>query len=148
MVELTRQPIRAISLWAGPGETGTPFDTNFRINESAVRAIGQQLAVVGDQLYQEWTSRQVNRHPTLLHLLGPAQALTRAIHRDINSQMWDFKGLSATAKAWIAGTMSGQRILESPNWVSSCKGTGWTRGAVVAVAVVALCCTLWIEWNA
>uniref|UniRef100_A0A4W6FFZ2 Uncharacterized protein n=1 Tax=Lates calcarifer TaxID=8187 RepID=A0A4W6FFZ2_LATCA len=79
MVEQTRQPSHVVSLQAGPGEvdTGTLFDVNLR----TARAIARQLAVIGDQLDQEWSSRQPHRLPTPLHMLRPARALTRTIYR-------------------------------------------------------------------
>uniref|UniRef100_UPI0037E82983 bcl-2-interacting killer n=1 Tax=Semicossyphus pulcher TaxID=241346 RepID=UPI0037E82983 len=155
MVEQTRQPSRVVSLQAGPGEvgTGTLFDVNLRINDRAVRAVGRQLAVIGDQLDREWASRRPNWLPAPLHMLGPAQALTRTIYRDIHSQLWGFQGLSAAVKAWIASTVPGQGILRADAWVSSLKPvtcTGWTRGAWVTVALVAavtLFGALWVEWK-
>lgn len=157
MVEQTRRPSRVISLQAGPGGMGTPFDVNFRIDDRAARAFGRQLAVIGDQFYQERTSRQPNWRPTALHILRPAQALTRTIYRDIHNQIRDFQGLSAAVKAWIDSTASGQRIFIAEAWaawVSSFKPitcTDWTRGTLVTVALVAtvtLCSALWMEWKA
>uniref|UniRef100_A0A3Q3GBC2 Uncharacterized protein n=1 Tax=Labrus bergylta TaxID=56723 RepID=A0A3Q3GBC2_9LABR len=77
MVELTRQPSRVVSLQAGPGEVGAgiQFDMNRRYT------IGRQLAIIGDQLDQEWASRRPNWQPAPLHILRPAQALTRMIYR-------------------------------------------------------------------
>ncbi|KAM6961585.1 bcl-2-interacting killer [Tautogolabrus adspersus] len=155
MVEQTRQPRRVVSLQAGPGEvwTGTQFDVNRRANDRAVRAIGRQLAVIGDQLDQEWASRRPNWLPAPLHILRPAQALTRTIYRDIHSQLLGFQGLSAAVKAWIASTVPGQGILRADAWVSSLKPvtcTGWTRGALLSVALVAtvtMCGALWVEWR-
>ncbi|XP_056224224.1 bcl-2-interacting killer [Seriola aureovittata] len=159
MVEQTRQPSRVVSLQAGPGEVdaGTLFDINLRINDRTARAFARQLAVIGDQLDREWTSRQPNWLPTPLHMLRPAQALTRTIYRDIHSQFWGFQGLSAAVKAWIASTAPGQGILRAEAWtawvsnfkVKTC--TGWTRGALVTVALVAaltLFGALWKEWKA
>lgn len=157
MVEQTRRPSRVISLQAGPGGVGTPFDVNFRIDDRAARAFGRQLAVIGDQFNQEWTSRHHNWRPTALHMLRPAQALTRTIYRDIHNQIRDLQGLSAAVKAWIDSTASGQRIFRTEawaTWVSSFKPvtcTDWTRGALVTmalVAVVTLCSALWVERNA
>lgn len=150
MVEITRQPIRTISLQAGPGVAGSPYDTIFRMNDRAVRAIGQQLAAVGDQLHQEWTNRQSQRQSTLLHMLGPAQAPIGEILRDIKRQMGEAKCLSATVKAWFLGTMTGQRVFETPNSISfnSVRRTDWTKGAVVTVALVVLCSALWVDWKA
>lgn len=154
MVEQTRRPSRVISLQAGPGGVGTPFDLNFRIDDQAARAFGRQLAVMGDQFDQEWTSRQPNWRPTALHILRPAQALTRTIYRDIHNQIRDFQGLSAAVKAWIDSTASGQRIFRTEawsTWVSSFKPvtrTDWTRGVLVTMALVAavtLCSALWVE---
>ncbi|XP_065807555.1 bcl-2-interacting killer [Labrus bergylta] len=153
MVELTRQPSRVVSLQAGPGEVGAgiQFDVNRRANGRAVRAIGRQLAIIGDQLDQEWASRRPNWQPAPLHILRPAQALTRMIYRDIHSQLLGFQGLSAAVKAWIAGTVPGQGILRADAWVSSLKPvtcTGWTRGGLVMVALVATVTmfgALWVE---
>ncbi|XP_035529660.1 bcl-2-interacting killer isoform X2 [Morone saxatilis] len=159
MVEQTRQPSRVVSLQAGPGEVdiGTLFDMNLRINDRAARAFGRQLAVIGDQLDQEWANRQPNWLPTPLHMLRPAQALTRTIYRDFHSQLWGLQGLSAAVKAWIASTAPGQGILRADTWatwVSNFKPVtcaGWTRGALVTVALVAAVTifgALWMEWKA
>lgn len=159
MVEQTRQLSLVVSLQAGPGEvdTGTQFDVNLRINDRAARACGRQLAVIGDQLDREWASRRRDWPPTPLHMLRPAQALTRTIYRDIQSQLWSFQGLSAAVKAWIASTAPGQGILRADAWaawVSHFKPvtcTGWTRGALVTVALVAavtIFSALWEEWKA
>ncbi|KAM9334759.1 bcl-2-interacting killer [Symphorus nematophorus] len=161
MVEQTRQPSRVISLQAGPGEvdTGTLFDVNLRINDRAARSVGRQLAAIGDQLDREWASREPNWLPTPLHMLRPAQALTRTIYRDIHSQLWGLQGLqglSAAVKAWIASTAPGQGIFRADAWaawVSNFKAvtcTGWTRGALVTVALVAavtIFSALWMEWK-
>ncbi|XP_070710224.1 bcl-2-interacting killer [Pempheris klunzingeri] len=159
MVEQTRQPSRVVSLQAGPGEvdTGTLFDVNLRINERAARAFGRQLAAIGDQLAWEWASRQQNWLPTPLHMLRPAQALTRTIYRDVRSQIWGLQGLSAAVKAWMASTAPGQGILRADTWAAwvsnlkPVKCTGWTRGALVTVALVAAVTifgALWMEWKA
>ncbi|KAK9525768.1 hypothetical protein VZT92_016450 [Zoarces viviparus] len=159
MVEQTRQPSRVVHPQAGPGDvdTDTLFDVNLRINDRAARAFGHQLAVIGDQLDREWTGRPPNWLPTPLHMLRPAQALTRTIYRDIHSRLWGFQGLSAAVKAWIASTAPGQGILRADAWaawVSSLKPvtcTGWTRGALVTAALVAAVTifgALWVEWKA
>lgn len=159
MVEQSRQPSRVVSPQAGSGEvdTNTLFDVNLRINDRAARAFGRQLAVIGDQLDQEWASRQPNWLPIPLHVLRPAQALTRTIYRDIHSQLWGFQGLSAAVKAWVASSVPGQGILRVDAWgawVPNLKPvtcTGWTRGALVAVALVAavtIFSALWVEWKA
>ncbi|XP_070848199.1 bcl-2-interacting killer [Chaetodon trifascialis] len=159
MVEQTRRPSRVVSLQAGPGEvdTGTLFEVNLRINNRAARAFGRQLAGIGDQLDREWASRQTSWLPTPLHMLRPAQALTWTIYRDIHSQLWGFQGLSAAVKAWIASTAPGQGTLRADGWaawVSSLRAvtcTGWTRGALVTVALVAavtVFSALWVEWKA
>ncbi|XP_040886529.1 bcl-2-interacting killer [Toxotes jaculatrix] len=159
MVEQTRRPSRVVSLQAGPGDVdpGTLFDVNLRVSDRRARAIARQLAAVGDQLDWEWTSRQPNRLPTLLHMLRPAQALTRTIYRDMHSQLWAFQGLSAAVKDWVVSTAPGQAILRPDAltaWVSSFKPitcTGWTRGALVTVALVAavsLFGALWMQWKA
>lgn len=54
---------------------------SYRVTDRAARAIGRQLAVIGDQLDHEWGSRRPNWLPTPLHMLRPAQALTRTIYR-------------------------------------------------------------------
>lgn len=157
MVEQTRQPSRVVSLQAGPGEVdaGSLFDENLRIRDRAARAVGRQLAVIGDQLDREWTSRLPNMPLTPLHLLRPAQALTRNIYRDIHSQLWSFQGLSAAVKAWIASSAPGQGILRAEAltaWVSTLKPvtcTGWTRLVTVAlVAAVTVLGALWMEQDA
>ncbi|AWO98143.1 BCL2-interacting killer (Apoptosis-inducing) [Scophthalmus maximus] len=83
MVEQTRQPRRVVSLQAGPGEvdTGALYDVNLRISDRTVRAFARQLAAIGDQLDREWTGRRASRLPTPLHMLRPAQALTRTMYR-------------------------------------------------------------------
>ncbi|XP_042366878.1 bcl-2-interacting killer [Plectropomus leopardus] len=157
MVEQTRQPSRAVSLQAGPGEvdSDTLFDVNLRVNDRAARTFGRHLAVIGDQLDREWTSRQRHRLPTPLHMLRPAQALTRTIYRDIHTQLLGFQGLSAAVKAWITSTAPGQGILRAEAWAAwvpnlkpvTC--TGWTRRALVAlVAAVTIFGALWVEWRA
>ncbi|XP_038594997.1 bcl-2-interacting killer isoform X1 [Micropterus salmoides] len=170
MVEQSRQLSRVVSPQAGSGEvdTNTLFDVNLRINDRAARAFGRQLAVIGDQLDREWASRQPNWLPIPLHVLRLAQALTRTIYRDIHSQLWGFQGLSAAVKAWVASSVPGQGILRVDAWgawvtllhllygimVSNLKPvtcTGWTRGALVAVALVAavtIFSALWVEWKA
>lgn len=159
MVEQTRQPSRVVSLQAGPGEvdTGNLLDMNLRTRDRAARVVGRQLAVIGDQLDREWISRLPNMRLTPLHLLRPAQALTRNIYRDIHSQFWGVQGLSAAVKDWIVSTAPGQGILRAEAftaWVSSLKPltcTGWTRGALVAVALMAAATilgALWMEQKA
>lgn len=54
---------------------------SFRVNNGAARAIGRQLAAIGDTLDREWASRDPNWPPSPLHMLRPAQALTRTIYR-------------------------------------------------------------------
>lgn len=154
MVEQTRQPSRVVTLQAGPGEVNVLFDVNLRNNDRATRAVGRQLAIIGDQLDQEWASMQHNWLPTPLHVLRPAQALTRTIYRGIHSQLWGFQGLSGAVKAWIASTAPGEGILRADAWVSNFKAvtcTGWTRGALVTVALVAAVTifgALWVERKA
>ncbi|KAK2859046.1 hypothetical protein Q5P01_003666 [Channa striata] len=158
MVEQTREQSRVVSLQAGPGEvdTGPLLDVNVRISNRAARAVARQLAVIGDQLNQEWSSRQPQRLPTPLHMLRPAQALTRSIYRDIHSHLWGFQGLSAAIKAWTVGTVPGKGFLRAEAWaawVSHFKAvpcTGWTGGALVTVALVAavtILSALWMEWK-
>ncbi|CAJ1054793.1 bcl-2-interacting killer [Xyrichtys novacula] len=155
MVEQTRQQSRMVSLQAGPGEVGTStlFVGNSRINRRAVRAVGRQLAMIGDQLDQEWASRHPDWPLAPLHILRPAQALTRTIYRDIHSQMLGFKGLSAAVKAWLESTVPGLGILRADAWVSSLMPEscpGWTRGALVTVALVAavtILGALQMEWR-
>ncbi|XP_034719811.1 bcl-2-interacting killer isoform X1 [Etheostoma cragini] len=147
MVEQTREPSRVVSLQAGPGEvdTDTLFDVSLRINDQAARAIGQQLALIGDQMDREWTSRQLNWLPTPLDVIRPAQALTRTIYRDIHNQLWGFQGMSAAVKAWIESTAPGVSNLKPV----TC--TGWARGALVTVALLAavtILGALWVEWKA
>lgn len=153
MVEQTRQPSHVVSFQAGPGgvDTEALFDVSLRINNRAARAFGRQLAVIGDQLDREWASRPPNWLPTPLQILRPARELTRTIYRDIHSQLWGLQGLSAALKAWIVSTAPGQGILRADTWaawVSSLKPvtcTGWTRGALVTVALVAaVISALWV----
>ncbi|KAM7367197.1 hypothetical protein PAMP_015116 [Pampus punctatissimus] len=148
MVEQTRKPSRVVSCQAGPGEvdTGILSDVNLRINNGAARVIGHHLAVIGDQLDQEQVNRQLNW--SLLNVLRPAQALTWTIYRDIHSQLRGFQGLSAAVKAWIANTAPGQGILRSE--ASNFKA-GWTRRALVTVALLAVVTifgALWVEVKA
>ncbi|XP_067346442.1 bcl-2-interacting killer isoform X2 [Channa argus] len=159
MVEQTRAQSPVVSLQAGPGEvdTGPLLDVNLRISNRAARAVGRQLAVIGDQLDQEWPSRQPHWLATPLHMLRPAQALTRTIYRDIHSQVWGFQSLSAAVKAWTVSTAPAKGNLRAEAWaawVSKLKAvtcTGWTRGALVTVALVAavtILSALWMEWKA
>ncbi|XP_041833604.1 bcl-2-interacting killer [Melanotaenia boesemani] len=159
MVEQTRRPVHVVSLQAGPGEvdTGTVFDVNLRISARAARAFGHQLAVIGDQMDREWASRGPNGPLTPLHLLRPAQTLTQTIYRDIHRKLWGFQGLFGAVKAWIESTLPGQGIVRPgalPALVPSLKPvpcTGWTRGALVTVALVAAVSVfgaLWIERKA
>lgn len=151
MVEQTRRPSRAVSLQAGPGEVGTValFDMNFRIRDRVSREIGRQLAVLGDQLNREWAGRLSYRLPAPLHLLGPAQTLTRTI----SSQWWGAHGVSAAVKAWIESAAAGRRLLRAEtftSWMCGVKpAAGWTRAALVAlVAAVSVLGALWLEWKA
>ncbi|XP_071391560.1 bcl-2-interacting killer [Centroberyx affinis] len=157
MVEQTRQPSRVVSLQAGPGEADAPalFDVNFRINDRAARVIGHQLAVIGDRLDRDWASRRPNRLPTPLHMLRPAQALTRTIYRDIQNQSWGFQGLSAAVKAWLVAA-PGQGIVRAEAWaawvsnIQPVNCTGWTTGVLLTVALVAtvtVCTAIWTEWK-
>ncbi|KAK1906579.1 hypothetical protein KUDE01_008975 [Dissostichus eleginoides] len=155
MVEQTRQPRRVVSLQAGPGEGDTDvlLDVNLRINDRAARAFGCQLAAIGDQMDREWAGRRTPWLPPPLHMLRPAQALTRTIYRDIHRQLWGFQGLSAGVKAWIESTAPGQGILRADAWaawVSNLKPVacaGWTRalGTVALVAAVAIFTAMWKE---
>ncbi|KAF7644594.1 hypothetical protein LDENG_00219430 [Lucifuga dentata] len=152
MVEQRRQQNRVVSLQAGPGEVDAA--TLFRINDRAARTIGRQLAVIGDQLDRDRASRQPNWLPTPLHMLRPAQALTRTIYRDLQNQSWSLKGLSAAVKAWIAATVPGQGIYRAEAWAAWISNfetcTGWTGGLLVTVALVAtvtICTALWVEWK-
>ncbi|XP_068442461.1 bcl-2-interacting killer [Clinocottus analis] len=159
MVEQTRRPSHIVSLQAGPGEVDADalLDVNLRLNNRAARDFGRQLAVMGDQLDREWAGRRPNWLPNALHMLRPAQALTRSIYRDVRSQLWALQGPSAAVKAWIASTAPGHGILRADawaTWVSSLKPvacTGWTRGALVTVALVAAVTifgALWVEGKA
>ncbi|XP_033968184.1 bcl-2-interacting killer isoform X1 [Pseudochaenichthys georgianus] len=120
MVEQTRQPRRVVSLQAGLGEGDTDvlLDVNLRINDRAARAFGSQLAAIGDQMDQEWAGRRTPWLPPPLHMLRPAQALTRTIYRDIHRQLWGFQGLSAGVKAWIESTAPGQGIFRADAWAA------------------------------
>ncbi|XP_033989533.1 bcl-2-interacting killer [Trematomus bernacchii] len=155
MVEQTRQPRRVVSLQAGPGEGDTDvlLDVNLRINDRAVRAFGSQLAAIGDQMDREWAGRRTPWLPPPLHMLRPAQALTRTIYRDIHRQLWGLQGLSAGVKAWIESTAPGQGILRADAWaawVSNLKPVacaGWTRGALGTVALVAAVAIFTAMWK-
>ncbi|XP_035472478.1 bcl-2-interacting killer [Scophthalmus maximus] len=154
MVEQTRQPRRVVSLQAGPGEvdTGALYDVNLRISDRTVRAFARQLAAIGDQLDREWTGRRASRLPTPLHMLRPAQALTRTMYRDIHSQLWGIQGLSAALKAWFVSTAAGPGVLRAEAWTAWVSGfkpitcTDWTRGALVTVALVAAVTLLGAAW--
>ncbi|XP_047431556.1 bcl-2-interacting killer [Mugil cephalus] len=154
MVEQTRRSTRVVTFQAGPGEvdTGTQFDVNLRISDVAARAFGRQLAVIGDQLDREFSSRPPNQLPTPLQLLRPAQDLTRTIYRDIHSQLSGLQGLSDAVKAWIASAAPGQGILKAEALtalVSSFKPVtcpGWTRGALATAALVAAVTILGALW--
>ncbi|XP_035764621.1 bcl-2-interacting killer [Maylandia zebra] len=154
MVEQTRRPSRVIALQAGPSEVdpGT-----LRISDRVARACGRQLALIGDQLDREYASRMPNQLPTPLNLLRPAQALTRTIYRDIHNQLGTFRGLSAAMKTWLVSTAPGQGILRVEAltaWASNFNPvtcTGWNRGALVTVALVAMVTifsALWTEQKA
>uniref|UniRef100_A0A096MHS8 BCL2 interacting killer n=1 Tax=Poecilia formosa TaxID=48698 RepID=A0A096MHS8_POEFO len=142
MVEQTRHPSRAVTLQAGPGEMA---DGNLRcrIRDRAVRVVGRQLAEIGDLLDQERVRRDPNWPPTPLYLLGPARTLTRIICRDLHNQLWGFQSLLAPVKTWIVSATSGTGNLRAEakaTWVSSLKVVawpGWTRGALMAVALLA-----------
>lgn len=58
-----------------------PVCSSYRINDRAARTIGRQLAVIGDRLDWDRASRRPNWLRTPLHMLRPAQALTRTIYR-------------------------------------------------------------------
>ncbi|MED6257113.1 hypothetical protein ATANTOWER_011416 [Ataeniobius toweri] len=154
MVEQTTRPNRAVTLQAGPGEV---VDVNLRIRDRAARVIGRQLAVIGDHLDQDFARRDPNWPPTPLNLLRPARTLTRIIYRDLHSQLWGFQGLLAPVKAWIVSTTPGQGNLRAETitaWVSSFKAVtcpGWTRGALMTVALVTAASifgALWVEEKA
>lgn len=154
MVERSRRPSRAVTLQAGPGEA---VDVNLRIRDRAARVVGQQLAVIGDHLNQEWARRDPNWPPTPLCLLRPARTLTRIIYRDFQGQPWGFRSLLAPVKAWIVSTTPGQvnfRAETITAWVSSLKVVtcpGWTRGALMTVALLAAASILgglWLEEEA
>ncbi|KAM6895934.1 bcl-2-interacting killer [Xenentodon cancila] len=159
MVEQTRRQNHAVSLRAGPGEvdTGTLSDMNLRISDRAARACGRQLAIIGDQMVWERAQRDPTWQPIPLHLLRPAQTLRRTIYRDIQSQFWGFQSLFAAVKAWIVSTTPGQGILRTEAFtarVSHLKPVlcaGWTRGALMTVALVATVSmfgALWMEGKA
>ncbi|XP_072233729.1 bcl-2-interacting killer [Leuresthes tenuis] len=159
MVEQTRRPTHVVSIQAGPGEvdTGIPFDVNLRISNRAAQAFGRQLAVIGDQMDREWAIREPYWPLAPIHLLRPAQTLTRTIYRDIHSQLWGFQGLFTAVKAWIVSTSPWQGILRTESlttWVANVEPapcSGWTRGALVTVALVAAVSifgALWMEGEA
>ncbi|XP_076014990.1 bcl-2-interacting killer [Genypterus blacodes] len=158
MVEQIRLQNRVISFRAGPGEADAAIllNMNRRFNDRAARTIGRQLAVIGDRLDCERTSRQPTWLRTPLHMLRPAQALTRTIYRDLQNQFGGFQGLSAAVKAWIAATVPGQGIHRADTWAAWLSNlqpetcTGWTRGLLVTLALVAtvsVCTALWVEWK-
>ncbi|XP_075886192.1 bcl-2-interacting killer [Nelusetta ayraudi] len=145
MVEQTRQRIQVVSLQAGPGEVDTSilFGLNLRISDQAARAVGRQLAVIGDELEREWAGREPQWPPAPLHLLRPAHELTRIVYQDIHRQLWNIQGLSAAAKAWIASAAHGKGTIRADSWaamVSRCKPStcpGWTKGVLVTAALAA-----------
>ncbi|XP_034019816.1 uncharacterized protein LOC117504453 [Thalassophryne amazonica] len=133
---------------------GVYFNLHKKINQTVEQAVGRGLAVIGDRLDRDRATRHPNWLPTALHMLRPAQALTRTIFWDIENQLWGLRGSSAAVKSWIAAAVPGQGILRAEawlSWVSSCQPgscTGWTRGALVAlVAAVTICSALWVEWK-
>ncbi|XP_038150091.1 bcl-2-interacting killer [Cyprinodon tularosa] len=149
MVEQTRRPNRGVTLQAGPGEV---VDVTLRSRDRAVRVVGRQLALIGDHLDQEWARRDPNWPPSPLYLLRPAQTLARIIYRDLQSQLWGFQGLLAPVKAWIVSATPGQnlRLDMVAAWVSSLKAVtcpGWTRGAVIAVALLAAASIFGALWK-
>ncbi|XP_078797713.1 bcl-2-interacting killer [Oryzias latipes] len=158
MVEQTRRQIHAVSLQAGPGvvDAGALFDMNLRLSDHATRAVGRQLAAIGDQMVQDLASREPTWPPVPVNLFRPAQMLTRSIYRDINRQLWSFQDLFAALKGWITSTTAGPRTFRAAAltaWVSGFNTSacaGWTRGALVTVALVAAVSTfgaLCIEWK-
>uniref|UniRef100_A0A3P9M856 Uncharacterized protein n=1 Tax=Oryzias latipes TaxID=8090 RepID=A0A3P9M856_ORYLA len=82
MVEQTRRQIHAVSLQAGPGvvDAGALFDMNLRYDH-ATRAVGRQLAAIGDQMVRDLASREPTWPPVPVNLFRPAQMLTRSIYR-------------------------------------------------------------------
>ncbi|KAM9845637.1 bcl-2-interacting killer [Aulostomus maculatus] len=155
MVEQTRQPKHVVSLQAGPGDVDTLFDVNLRISDQSARIFGRQLAAIGDQLDRERASRQPNWFPAPLHMLRPAQALTRTIYRDVHLQFWGFRGASVAVKSWMASTGQGAQGAEARAALESSfrpvTSGDWTRGALLTAALVAaliLAGASWLEWKA
>ncbi|XP_056133445.1 bcl-2-interacting killer isoform X2 [Lampris incognitus] len=154
MVQETRWPSRVISLRAGPAEVDTATLSDVRSAYRATRTIGRQLAAIGDRLDRDWGKRLPNRLPAPLHMLRPVQTLTRTVFRDIQSFLWGFQGLPAAAKAQLAATTAGQELLIAEAWaawmsnIQPLKCTGWTRGVLVTVALVATVTifpAVWVE---
>ncbi|XP_036066060.1 bcl-2-interacting killer [Oryzias melastigma] len=154
MVEQTRRQNHVVSLQAGPGEVdgGALFDVNLRLSNNVTRAVGRQLAVIGDQMMRDLASREPTWPAVPINLFRPAQVLTRTIYRDIHRQLWSFQDLFAALKVWITSTPTGPRTFRDETLTALAAGfnAGWTRGALVAAALVAAVSTfgaLCIEWK-
>ncbi|XP_046873700.1 bcl-2-interacting killer isoform X1 [Hypomesus transpacificus] len=158
MVAQTRQS-SVISLQAGPSEVDNSslFDANLRMNVREIRAIGQQLAEIGDRLNREWAERSnPAQWPPALLMARPAQALTRDIYRGIRGPFWGIRSWSAVMKACGVGAWASQDTLSAEAWaawVSSIQHvncTGWSTRVLVAVALVAtatICTAFWEKWK-
>ncbi|KAJ3612461.1 hypothetical protein NHX12_020736 [Muraenolepis orangiensis] len=118
----------------------------FRSNDRAAQVIGRQLAQIGDQLHRNRSVGPPYRWPSPLRMLRPA--LTSAIYRDIQKQLWGMQGgLYGAMKAWIATNQGVFRVEALATWGT---GVGWTNGILLTVALVAtasLCTALWVEWK-
>uniref|UniRef100_A0A3B3D3N0 Uncharacterized protein n=1 Tax=Oryzias melastigma TaxID=30732 RepID=A0A3B3D3N0_ORYME len=75
MVEQTRRQNHVVSLQAGPGEVDGGALNN------VTRAVGRQLAVIGDQMMRDLASREPTWPAVPINLFRPAQVLTRTIYR-------------------------------------------------------------------
>lgn len=57
------------------------FYLHLRISDQVARAVGRQLAVIGDELEREWAGQEPQWPLAPLHMLRPAHALTRIVYQ-------------------------------------------------------------------
>ncbi|CAL8318848.1 unnamed protein product [Lota lota] len=121
----------------------------FRSNAQAAQVIGRQLALIGDQLHRSRAIGPLNPLPSPLRMLRPA--LTSAIYRDVQKQLWGVQGgLYGAMKAWLASIAPSQGLFRVEALSAWGNGVGWINGILLTVALVAtasICTALWVEWE-